>query len=274
MDLALYLRVLWRFRIIVAAGFLMAVILTFLAVEKVSFAGGSPMFSPRKTPVYQSDAFLQVTGNNAPELRAKPKRVGGSATTPATDPFDPGRLSYLTTLYANLALNDITTRRLRLDPLKPEKGALTVTAVPAPAYANPAILNILDFQATGPTPERAMALANGGTRAFQSWLRRYQDEQGIEQDSRTVAVVYKQASPPVVVSHGGKTLPIIVFLTVFGATIGLALVLENVRPRPGGVRSADDDPRDLEEYHADEPERRQVVNGRRRSRRAAGRPRR
>ena len=238
MDLALYARVLWRFRGIVAAGFVIAVALAFLTVEKVGFSGGLQL-SPRKAQVWKSDAFIQVTGKNFPAGRVVPAYTSGNASRPAVDVNDPARLSYLTTLYANLATNDAVIHSLGINPKKPQDGTLTVTAVPGPAYSNPAILNILDFSATGPSPARAKALASGGALAFQDWLRRNQDANDIPPNARAIAPIYKSATPAVVISHGGKTLPVIVFLTIMGATFGLALVLENLRPQPVAAKPSE-----------------------------------
>jgi hypothetical protein len=180
-----------------------------------------------------------VTGKNFPAGRVVPAYTPGNASRPAVDANDPARLSYLTTLYANLATNDAVIHSLGIDPKNPQLGTLTVTAVPGPAYSNPAILNILDFTATGPSPARAEGLANGGAFAFQSWLRRNQEANHIPTEARAIAPIYKSATPAVVASHRGKTLPVIIFLTIFGATIGLALVLENLRPQPAAAKPSE-----------------------------------
>lgn len=255
MDLALYLRVLWRFRIIVAAGFLLAVLLAFTAVSKVSFSGGSLKLTPRKVQTWKSDAFLQVTSQNFPLGRDTPAYTNGSQRHPSSAKGDPARLSYLTTVYSQLATNDTVIRQVGIDPTKPEKGTLTVTALSGPAYSNPAILNILDFTATGPTAERAVGLASRSSKAFQSWLVGQQERAGIAPDDRVIAQEYKSATPAERISSTGKTLPVIVFLTVFGATIGLALVLENLRPPPGrATRPGERDQReDLRVEHSPEP---------------------
>lgn len=235
MDLALYLRVLWRFRIIVAAGFVIAVLLAFFAVEKVSFSNGLSI-SPRKGETWKSDAFLQITGPHFPLGRDVPAYTPGSSALPSAAKGDPQRLSYLTTVFAQLATGDAVIHKLGIDPTDPVTGTLAVTALAGPAYSNPAILNILDFTATGPTPQGAARLARRASMAFQSWLLEQQRANAIRPSDRVLADVYKSATPPVLVSHSGRTLPIIVFLTVFGTTMGLALVLENVRPRPSRAR--------------------------------------
>ena len=47
MDLRLYSRVIWRFRIVVGLGLLLACALSFLSYAKLSFKGGSPKIGYR-----------------------------------------------------------------------------------------------------------------------------------------------------------------------------------------------------------------------------------
>ena len=58
MDLRLYGRVLWRFRVIVVTGIVLAAALAFLSVAKVSFNHGSPSVTYRKALTYESLAKL------------------------------------------------------------------------------------------------------------------------------------------------------------------------------------------------------------------------
>src|SRR6266480_2324324 len=60
MDLALYARVIWRFRFIVLAGFLLALSLSLFSLARVSLKGGSPSLTYRQAEIWQSAAKLNV----------------------------------------------------------------------------------------------------------------------------------------------------------------------------------------------------------------------
>lgn len=239
MDLALYVRVLWRFRIVVAAGLALAILLAFFAVERVSISSGRMKLAPRKAEVWKTDSFLLVTQSDFPWGRSVTRYTRADPTTgkPPVPKGDPQRLATLTALYAGIAMNDVVRARIGLSSLRPSTTrTVTVTAVPAPAYSTPAIQPILDFAATGATPAAAVALAQGATNAFRQWLQSEQQAGRIAPADRVVLWPYTRATPPVLVSSTGKTLPVIIFLTILGITVGLALVLENLRPRPAAVR--------------------------------------
>jgi hypothetical protein len=232
MDLALYLRVIWRFKFLFAAGFILAVGLAFLSVEKVSFKGGFTM-SPRKQPTYKTDAYLLVTQSGFPWGRSQAPYTRGNPVTgaPSVPISDPQRFAQLTGLYAQLATGDAVRQSLHLSPLHPELGTVSVTAVAAPPYSNPAVLPVLDVAATGPTAARAADLALRASASFRTWLAKQQESAGIPDTERVYVTPITKFTPPVIVSHSHKMLPVIVFISLLGITFGTALVLENLRPR-------------------------------------------
>jgi len=61
MDLALYARVLWRFKFLVIAGFIAAVVLATLSFAKISFAGGTPKLTYRKAETWASYSRVLIT---------------------------------------------------------------------------------------------------------------------------------------------------------------------------------------------------------------------
>jgi hypothetical protein len=62
-------------------------------------------------------------------------------------------------------------------------------------------------------------------------IYRQQAQADIPDKQRVVLQVFSAARNATVVSGRKKTLPIVIFLSVLLATIGLAFVLENLRPR-------------------------------------------
>ena len=78
MDLKLYLRVLWRFRILMAAGALLAATLAFLSFVRVD-PGGSPLLSYRDDEQWVTYSMLFVTQQGFPWGRL----TAGEETTAA-----------------------------------------------------------------------------------------------------------------------------------------------------------------------------------------------
>ncbi len=106
MNLELFARVLWRFKYVVAGGFVVALLLAVLTVAKL------PSFKPRTTTVYGSSATLLITQSGFPwgsavQQYALPGRKG-------QDPVPAGdltRLTALANLYVQLANSDVIKRR-------------------------------------------------------------------------------------------------------------------------------------------------------------------
>jgi hypothetical protein len=97
MDMQLYLRILWRFKPLVAAGLLLAIPLAVLSFAKVSFAGGSPSLKYRQAQTWQSEAVLFVTQRGFPWGTTTPQYQPANATEglPAVPTADANRLSSL-----------------------------------------------------------------------------------------------------------------------------------------------------------------------------------
>src|SRR6266852_4496056 len=79
MDLPLYIRVLWRFRLLVLPGFLVAIALAVLAYGKVDFQHGLTI-TPRAIPVYHADALLLVTQKGFPWGESQQPYVPGDVS--------------------------------------------------------------------------------------------------------------------------------------------------------------------------------------------------
>jgi len=240
MDLALYMRVVWRFKFIVAAGFLAAIGLVILATFHVSFAGASaPKLSYRKPQLFKSDATVFVTQPGFPWGSTITKYLPGNITTgkPSVPVADPNRLSSLTALYAQIATSD-PLGVLDVPPdSKVEK--VSVTALPAPAYSNPAILPLITITALAQSPAAAQQLAGHAAASFHTWLDHQQNESKIPAQQRVTMQVINSGTKPIVAVGRSKTLPGIIFITVMSATFGLIFVLENLRPRVRTVPQAE-----------------------------------
>jgi hypothetical protein len=257
MDLDLYLRVLWRFRRLVTVGFVLAVVLAAFSFAKISTAGGSPKLVYRQSETWQSEAKLQVTQKGFLEGYATPTyQPDPTPGAPAVQKNDLARLSTLAVYWANLATTREVQRFMRHPPTKPNE--VTVDAVAGPPFASLTYLPVISIKAIGTTAAAASALALDQTNAIIRYVTRNQNSAEIPVPDR---VIVRLANPPheaTLIGKRGKTLPVIVFLAVMIAVLGLAFVLENLRP---GIRVVSD-PEEAEELPSEQA--RRASNERRR----------
>jgi hypothetical protein len=255
MDLPLYLRVLWRFRVLVAAGLLLAVALACFSYVNVDLNGGKPHFSYRDSEQWESLATIAITSQrfNAgsivdPETRslfeAPPADAEEARRAFAdADPSEFANLSYLnqlTTVLMPLATSDAVFRIIRNDGGGEIRGALQTF----PVTAGDSLVPMITFSAIATSPQEALSLARRHTAAFKEFVTQRQNADEIPELERVVVQDVRQPQRPVLLEGRKKTRPIIVFLTVMTAVLGLAFVLENMRPRVRPIASTEDEEAD------------------------------
>ena len=120
MDLGLYLRVLWRFRLLVAIGILLSAGLGILSQARVELDGGIPQLSYRTPLTWASTSTVLITEKGFPwgasslqdlEALQRGERPRGPQYT------DPGRFTQLGLLYARLAKSDDVRAALGTSPV-------------------------------------------------------------------------------------------------------------------------------------------------------------
>lgn len=238
MDLALFMRVLWRFKLLVGGGLLAAIVLSVLAVGRISLS--SPHFVYRQSPEYSVQSTLFVTQQGFPWGYATPPQVdatGAQAQAAAaakalgTKQFaDPNRFPSLAVLYAYLAMSDPVKQIMaRSGPV--EDGHIVAQPVVVTSSGYGTTLPLVAIAATESTPAKAKALAIRATDAFRTYLEEAQVKNQIPAENRVLVTVLTRAEKPVLVKGRSKTLPLVVFVTVIVAVVGLAFLLENLRPR-------------------------------------------
>ena len=232
MDLPLYFRVLWRFRLVVLPGFLVAIALAVLAYGKVDLKHGFKI-TPRATPVFHVDALLLVTQKGFPWGESQQPYVPGDVNKglPAVPVGDFSRMSGIAMIYSELADSDVVKRLTRIKPTKTEK---LFTSPYAPASAPPGtVLPMVALSADASSPARAASLINSRIAAFDGYIATQQADAKLADDKRVVVQVLRGGDPAEAQALSGKkkTLPIVVFLAVMIAVTGLAFMLENMRPR-------------------------------------------
>jgi hypothetical protein len=226
-DLSVYFRVFWRFRYLVAAGLLLAIGLSFLSFVRVD-ATGAPTLRYREQEKWTSSTTLLVQ---------PPGFTWGE--TSAGDLSVVNAYGSLALLYAKLATSDAVKRIvLRDGPIKPAKiDASYVSQAPGDPTGAP--LPLISITATAPSKRLATSAATRQTTAFVKYLFDQQTQNQIPPSKRVRVKLVQSAQPPVLLKGRSKTLPIVVFLTVMLAVVGLAFMLENMRPRVRAVQQED-----------------------------------
>ena len=232
MDLDLYFRVLWCNRLIVAIGFVLAISLTFASVVKVSFAHGSPSLAYRQQQTWQSTTRLFVTQEGFPWGRsvlpvASPTPVPPTANSKSSglEFADPTRFAVLAALYAQLINGDLVRRRIL-------KGLPPGTKLSAQLVTDPATngaLPLVDVGSLAHTRAEAARVSRAAADLFRSYIAHQQASAGIPRNQRVLLQVVSTKAPIVTMGRT-KTLAIVTFLAVMTATVGLAFILENLRP--------------------------------------------
>jgi hypothetical protein len=217
MDLQLYIRVLWRFRLLVLVGLIIALTLGLLSFARISVEGGKPTFSYREPEIWESSALLWVTQQEKPYLRL----IEPEAELAGAD------FSGLAVLYSRLARGDAVQAIMLRDG--PVPGALSVN--PVPGLARGSASPFMEVTALTEDPAQAPLLANRQISALLEFLRSEQAESGIPKPKRVAVKVLRAPLPPVLAEARSLTRPAVVFTTVLIAVLGLVFILENLRPR-------------------------------------------
>lgn len=218
MDLQLYSRILWRFKYLVLGGLVLAAALAVLSFVRI---GGSPFLQYRQDESWVSYAKVFVTkeGFNLGRLG------GNTADKSATDLAD---LTTQAILYSQLADSD-PVRALMLED-GPIDGTIEVAPVAASASSDEA-LPIISIAGIAATQEQAISLASRQANALRDFLEQEQTNEYVPPAQRVHLDVVKEPRQAQLLSGRGMTLPMVVFLTVMIAVIGLAFILENLHPR-------------------------------------------
>jgi hypothetical protein len=202
-DIPTVYRVLGRFKVLIAAAFVLAIVLALLSYVKVDVNNGVK-FKYRTNETWASSTQLLVSG---PDLIYEDRYVPQAQ------------------LFAKFALGDrVRALMLRDGPIH---GLLDAGPLPATSSSDE-FLPIVNIVGYARSRDGAMALADRDARAL---------KQFINQRQRVYLTVVKHG-PAQLTSPRSKTLPVLVFLLVMAAGIGLAFVLESVRPRIHAIPDA------------------------------------
>jgi DNA-binding CsgD family transcriptional regulator len=231
MDIGLFFGVLSRFRRLVALGCLAAVVLSFLAY----FSIGTDGITYRTPELWISESRLFVSQPGFRWGRTIPgtvKGAPGAATNPELAEAGEDRLTKLAGIYASLATSDeIAPRGIA----KARSSSRILAEQELDATDDP--LPVIRVSGVASTPARAAGLADDAAAGLRRYLSHRQQANDVLPRERVELQTLNRANAHTakLFEPRSKTLPVFIFLTVMTATIGLALVLENLRPRARGV---------------------------------------
>ena len=238
MDLQLILRVIWRYKLIVGIGVVLAFALAFLSYYKVS-PSGDPKLAPRQAETWESLSTIFVTSRgfpwgstgapNAPAAADSADATGTAEQPPAEVGPDPVHLTALAALYIRLATSDPVIKEM--EKSGPVDGELQAFPVASDDSGRGTELPMLTLSAQATGPEEAKALADRHRKAFIRYIERQQAGAGIPSDERVVLQTVREPTEPELLVGRKKTRPMIVLVAVLIVTLGLAFTLENLRPR-------------------------------------------
>lgn len=258
MDLQLILRVVWRFKLLVGLGLIIAITLAALSYVRVSLVDGKPSTEYRQAEQWESLSTLFVTSRGFPWGES-----GAQKADPVTDPNDPAaaqqqdqqpppvaetgpdpaHLVSLAALYVRLATSDPVLEVMKRDG--PVDGILQAFPVASGDNGEGQELPMVTLSAIAGSPKEAQELAARHARAFVRYLRGEQAAARIPADERVVLQVVRQPQPPTLLEARKKTRPMVVFVAVMIAVLGLAFALENLRPRVRVIEGEAQDPREV-----------------------------
>jgi hypothetical protein len=234
MDLGRFLSVVWRFRLLLACGVLLACLVSVTSLARITTSG----IEYREQESWTSASVLFITQDGFPWGRAILDDMitvenEGAPPTQLPKYGDPGRYSNLASLYAELAKSDGVQAAIMKDSQPGEFVEPMVVSSPGSSTALP----LMTLKAFGPTPESAIDTAQRASKAFRTYLDRQQAANGIPRSERVQVVVTQKATNPELFEKRSMVRPIFLFLLINMGFLALAFALENLRPRAVPARA-------------------------------------
>jgi hypothetical protein len=228
MDLALFARVIWRHKLVLVLGVVLAVLLGLLSYVRVGTDG---KITYRNAESWVSYETVAVTQPGFTEGRLND--VGA----------DPNRLTLLATIYSHYIDTDAVHNLIW--PHGASSGA-SIEAAPVLAGGGTSnTLPIISIAAFSPSPAAAQQLAARTATALAGYIEGRQLKASVPFSDRVELQPVKQAlsNPPTLWQARSKSLPIVIFLTALMATFGLAFIRENLNPQVSPVALVEEEPK-------------------------------
>jgi hypothetical protein len=247
-DVQLALRVLWRFKVVVATGFLLAVTAAILSFVRIDVGDGFKL-SYRQNEQWESLSEVFITPEGFPW--GKTFDTPSTGTSGGSTGVDPNHLNTSASLFLELGTSDPVLQRIRRSG--PIHGLLRTFPVFPDGNSDFAPLPMVTLSAVAASAPVARQLNARYLNAFVYYIKQRQASAGIADRQRIQLQVLRHPSPAALLQGRKLTRPIVIFMAVMLATIALAFVLENLRPRIRPVEEKDSSTRKLQ---ADTPSRR------------------
>ncbi|HEY1369617.1 MAG TPA: hypothetical protein VGF23_21000 [Gaiellaceae bacterium] len=231
MDLRLFARVLWRFKLIVGLGLVLALALAVFSMVKIGPNG----LTYRQSELYSATTRLGVTQKGFPwghlfaqePTNSDTLTPGEQAAKVGIPVADPNRLNNIAVLYAELITSDAVRHRIaRGGHIKGQ-----IMATPLVQGDNKIMLPLIDVTAIADTPDAAKSLSLRTASAFQGYIREEQNANKVPDSDRIIVPAVALPSKASVFQPRSKTMAIVIFLAVMFGVVALAFLLENTRPR-------------------------------------------
>ena len=183
MDLYLYARVLWRFRLLVLSGLALAFALATLSVLRI----GPDGVTYRDSRLWAADMKVAVTQRGCPECRlyAQWSASGQEGTSTPVSPrqpvTDPARLATLARYYAQLMTSDPVRSRAARSGLTGK-----IIATPIRDDQSGVILPYIDIVSISTSAEGAMKYADASVQALGAFLLAQQRASNVAEADRVI----------------------------------------------------------------------------------------
>jgi len=252
MDLKLFLGVVKRYKRVVIAGAVLAVVLSALSYGTPGLKGGKPTIIPRGAEVWQGNALVLISQAGFPYGRAVAQVIPGVGTTiPAQTIGDLNYMSNLSSVYAAMANSDYVQHQVAMAAHVPVCPVTTSATAPAAAAVvgdcgtvvaaaveqagTGAPQPLITLTSSAPTAAEAAKLATTAISVLRTEVSQEQAASGTTADQRVELETVNSGSPATLEKGHSKSIPILVLFAVMAASIALAFILNNHSDDP--VRS-------------------------------------
>jgi hypothetical protein len=228
MDINLFFRVIRRFKLLVAFGVFVAALLALLSFARITSDG----LAYRQPKQWSSVQQLSVSTDVPPQFRENTETPLPQAVAQE---------------YSTLATTVGVTALIRRDANGKPPGKVLSSNVP---NGDGSASRFFQLEGVGTSKATAIAMVNLATRALEEYLPAYNRA---NYPPPIVIRLKHLGGPkaPELIKSPSKTRPTFVFLAVLMAFIGLAFILENVRPAVRvQAQSKDDEPRQMSALRA------------------------
>ncbi|MDX6476013.1 MAG: hypothetical protein QOH95_1524 [Gaiellaceae bacterium] len=225
MDIELYGRVIWRHKRVVAIGFALALILAVLSYVRI----GSGGVTYRDAETWVSYETVSVTQPGFTEGRLRPTGA------------EPSRLTLLAVLYSKYV--DADGVRKNIWPAGSHGESIEAAPVLTMQGSSSSALPMISIAAFAHSATKAQHLAARTSEALSRYIESRQNDARVPDTERVELQPVKRAlsNAPVLWQARSIALPIVIFLTALIAAIGLAFILENLRPQIAAVSDAEEE---------------------------------